>query len=209
MKTKKITTKEKIIEQTISLLNEKGLSDVKMRDVSQILGISIGNLTYHYPKWENLIDAVFSLFQRDINLLYDSFPADISEIVNYTGKIYDIQNHYAFLFSNYYIFFEQFPKYNAVKESFFFERMKIMRNALQRLIDKNLLHPQSKEHNYDLLVKNTWLILSGWYGFSQMFKGTDYEMTKDEFFRSIWNLYVHHLTDEGKKLVIQSYKTLK
>lgn len=205
MKQKPLTTKNKILDTAVSMLNERGLSNVKLRDVSQALQISIGNLTYHYPKWENLIDDIFAQFQAEINHLYDYFPKDISEVVDYIERIYEIQVKYAFLFSNFYIFFQQFPKYKVIEEDFFMSRMKTMREALEKLVEKKYLYPASCEHNYDLLVKNTWLILSGWYGFSMIFKDTKYAITKEEFFLSIWNMYVYHLTDSGKEIVRKSY----
>ena len=205
MKQKPLTTKNKILDTAVSMLNERGLSNVKLRDVSQALQISIGNLTYHYPKWENLIDDIFAEFQAEINRLYNYFPKDISEVVSYIERIYEIQIKYAFLFSNFYIFFQQFPKYKVIEEDFFISRMKIMREALEKLIVKNYLYPAGCEHNYDLLVKNTWLILSGWYGFSMIFKDTKYAITKEEFFLSIWNMYVYHLTESGKEIVRKSY----
>lgn len=205
MKQKTETTKNKILDITLQLLNEKGLSNVKMRDVSKQLNISIGNLTYHYSKWENLMDDIFSQFQTDVNKLYAYFPKDITEVVEYIEKIYEVQIRYAFLFSNFYIFFQQFPKYKTVEEDFFQSRMQIMRASLDKLIDKNYLYPAGCEHNYDLLVKNTWLVLSGWYGFSMIFKNTVYAISKEEFFLSIWNMYIYHLTEEGKKLVKASY----
>ena len=208
MKQKPLTTKNKILDTAVAMLNERGLSNVKLRDVSQALQISIGNLTYHYPKWENLIDDIFAQFQGEINHLYDYFPKDISQVVTYIERIYEIQVRYAFLFSNFYIFFQQFPKYKVVEEDFFISRMKTMREALEILIKKKYLYPAGCEHNYDLLVKNTWLILSGWYGFSMIFKDTKYAITKEEFFLSIWNMYVYHLTDSGKEIVRKSYTDL-
>lgn len=205
MKTKALTTKEKIREKTIEMLNEKGISNVKMRDVSKALNISIGNLTYHYPKWENLMDDIIENFLENVDELYQYFPKDISEVVWYIGRIYDIQMRFAFIFSNYHIFFDMYPKYNAKKEEFFYFRMKVMRDALQRLIDKKYLYPENEQHNYDLLVKNTWLILSGWYSFSKMFEGTFYAIDKEEFFLSLWNLYVYHLTETGKEIVKKSF----
>lgn len=86
--------------------------------------------------------------------------------------------------------------------------MKIMREALEKLVEKKYLYPAGCEHNYDLLVKNTWIILSGWYGFSMIFKDTKYAITKEEFFLSIWNMYVYHLTESGKEIVRKSYADL-
>ena len=114
MTSKKQTTKNKILETTIELLNEKGISNVTMRDVSQKLDISVGNLTYHYPKWELLIDDIFIRYQADIEEMYKVYPYDISEVVAYINKIYAIQIKYTFLFSNFYIFFRLYPKYKEI-----------------------------------------------------------------------------------------------
>ncbi|MFO7865068.1 MAG: TetR/AcrR family transcriptional regulator [Salinivirgaceae bacterium] len=201
-------TKKKIIEQSIALLNTKGAANVKMRDVSSALNMSVGNLTYHYPKWEKLMDEIFGLFQTDMDALYSHFPKDISEVALYINRIYNLQMRYAFIFADFYVFFQQYPKYAPIMEAFFPERMNIMREALQRLIEKKYLYPESEKHNYDLLVKNTWLILSGWHGFSMILKDTTYAFSKKEFFLSIWNIYVAHLTQRGKLIVRKSYRTL-
>ncbi len=209
MPLKQSKTRLRIQEETIILLNKKGLSNVTMRDVAGALNMSPGNLTYHYPKWENLIDDIFFSFEASMNNLYDHFPNDISEIATYIDKIFGLQMKYAFIFSDFYIFFQQFPKYNTTKISFFSQRMEIMRSALLRLVAKDYLYPENDVHDYNLLVKNTWLLLSGWYGFSTILKNTQYEFTKEEFFLSIWNLYVHHLTPRGKVAVRKSFVDLK
>jgi AcrR family transcriptional regulator len=209
MRLKPTKIKHSIREVCINLLNEHGLSNIGMRDLAKAMEMSPGNLTYHYPKWEYLMDEIFEEFQDSMNRLYDFFPSDISEVAAYIDRIYALQMRYAFIFSDFYIFFQHYPKYESVKQSFFPERMQIMRNALQRLIGKSYLYPESNEHPYDLLVKNTWLLLSGWYSFSRMLNDTGYAFTKNEFFLSIWNIYVHHLTPRGKAIVRKSYRELK
>lgn len=209
MQTKPGKTRSRIQDKTIELLNAKGLSNVTMRDVSGALNISPGNLTYHYPKWENLMDDIFSGFQDGMSNVYDHFPGDISEVASYIERIFNLQMEYAFIFSDFYIFFLQNTRFNKVKNAFFQERMTIMRDALQRLVVKKYLYPESDEHNYNLLVKNTWLFLSGWYSFSMVLKDTSYAFRKEDFFLSIWNLYVHHLTPRGQVVVRQSYRQLE
>ena len=42
------TTKEKIIETSIKLFNEKGCLNTSTRHIADELGISVGNLYYHF-----------------------------------------------------------------------------------------------------------------------------------------------------------------
>lgn len=50
--------KQAIMDTARQLFNEKGFHDTGMRDIATALNISVGNLTYHYKKKEDLIEAI-------------------------------------------------------------------------------------------------------------------------------------------------------
>ncbi|MDR1137526.1 MAG: TetR/AcrR family transcriptional regulator, partial [Synergistaceae bacterium] len=52
--------RSKIIETARELFSGRGYNEVSMRNISDSLGISVGNLTYHFKKKEDLIEAVVS-----------------------------------------------------------------------------------------------------------------------------------------------------
>lgn len=54
----KMDTKQKILDASKELFNEKGYDNVKMRDISSKLGISVGNLTYHFKKKEDILKVL-------------------------------------------------------------------------------------------------------------------------------------------------------
>jgi len=43
-------TKQKIVNTTIRLFNESGFANVSLPHIAKAMGISLGNLTYHFPK---------------------------------------------------------------------------------------------------------------------------------------------------------------
>ncbi|MDR1481965.1 MAG: TetR/AcrR family transcriptional regulator [Synergistaceae bacterium] len=55
---KKGALREKILETARDLFNRRGYNEVSMRNISDELGISVGNLTYHFKKKEDLVEAV-------------------------------------------------------------------------------------------------------------------------------------------------------
>lgn len=79
-------TKTKIIETSISLFNEHGYSNVSLHQIAKALGLSSGNLTYHFPKKESLMDAVYDTFTTELLGLQDNigtqnkFDAIIAEL---------------------------------------------------------------------------------------------------------------------------------
>ncbi|HPG55858.1 MAG TPA: helix-turn-helix domain-containing protein [Candidatus Enterocola sp.] len=210
MNKKHISTKENILQTTIDLLNKKGLQNVTFRDVADALHISLGNITYYFHKWDNLMDVIFTDYcVKDVKELYLYFPNNIHEIGQYLSRIYDVQIKYTFVFSNFYLFFNVFPRYNHFKEEFFIDRMDKMRLGFVHLAEQNYMYPPSKDHDYDLLTKDMWVFVANWYGFSRMFNDSPNRITKEQFFMSIYNISVFHLTEEGKIAILESFDKLR
>ena len=60
-------TAERILEVTLELFNRFGEPNVSTTLISAELGISPGNLYYHYPAKDELINALFERFERDLD----------------------------------------------------------------------------------------------------------------------------------------------
>lgn len=52
--------KEMICKTAIRLFNEKGYTNVSLREIAKESGTTIGNLTYHYPQKEDLLISIVS-----------------------------------------------------------------------------------------------------------------------------------------------------
>jgi AcrR family transcriptional regulator len=60
-------TAERILEVTLELFNRFGEPNVSTTLISAELGISPGNLYYHYPAKEELINRLFDRYERALN----------------------------------------------------------------------------------------------------------------------------------------------
>lgn len=65
-------TAERILETTLSLFNRFGEPNVSTTLISAELNISPGNLYYHYPAKDELINALFDRFERALNDLLNA-----------------------------------------------------------------------------------------------------------------------------------------
>jgi AcrR family transcriptional regulator len=59
-------TAERILEVTLALFNRFGEPNVSTTLISAELGISPGNLYYHYPAKDELINSLFDAFERSL-----------------------------------------------------------------------------------------------------------------------------------------------
>lgn len=65
-------TAERILEVTLELFNRFGEPNVSTTLISAELNISPGNLYYHYPAKDELINALFDRYERELNELLES-----------------------------------------------------------------------------------------------------------------------------------------
>lgn len=74
-------TKSNIIRKAIDLFNEHGTAAVSLNSLADALGISAGNLQYHYHSKEQIIRAILEVMFNDWNAVYremntESFTMD-------------------------------------------------------------------------------------------------------------------------------------
>lgn len=62
-----INIKDEILKSALRLFNEHGISQVSLRNISSEMGISLGNLTYHFKKREEIIDALYLNLVNKLN----------------------------------------------------------------------------------------------------------------------------------------------
>ena len=69
-------TRDRILECALQLFNEKGEPNVSTMEVANEMGISPGNLYYHFHGKEPLIHGLFERFQAELSPMLDP-PADV------------------------------------------------------------------------------------------------------------------------------------
>ena len=79
-------TAERILEVTLELFNRFGEPNVSTTLISAELGISPGNLYYHYPAKEELINSLFDRFERALN-----------ELLNASDGVRDVEDAWFFM----------------------------------------------------------------------------------------------------------------
>ena len=81
-------TAERILEVTLELFNRFGEPNVSTTLISAELGISPGNLYYHYPAKDELI-----------NSLFDRYEASLNELLHAGGDVADVEDSWFFMHS--------------------------------------------------------------------------------------------------------------
>lgn len=93
------STRELIIARANELINQTGVVDLRIETLAQSLGLSPGNITYHFPKKEDIITAIWEEYATsireateeiitpllDIKQMYLYFRTAASKAIHYVG----------------------------------------------------------------------------------------------------------------------------
>lgn len=90
-----MTTKEKIIQTSIKLFNEKGLKNITTNHIAKEMNISPGNLYYHFKNKEEIIIAIYDEMIKYMDNTW-IFETDYRAILSYLEKLADLNYKYRF-----------------------------------------------------------------------------------------------------------------
>ena len=93
-------TAERILETTLALFNRFGEPNVSTTLISSELNISPGNLYYHYPAKDELVNALFSRYATALNELLAAAPGvrDIEDAWFFMHTLFELIWEYRFLY---------------------------------------------------------------------------------------------------------------
>ena len=93
-------TAERILEVTLELFNRHGEPNVSTTAISAELGISPGNLYYHYPAKDELINALFDRYERALNELLNASDGvrNVEDAWFFMHTLFELIWQYRFLY---------------------------------------------------------------------------------------------------------------
>jgi len=97
-------TRDKIIKASIALFNEQGERNVTTNHIAADLGISPGNLYYHFRNKEDIILSIYEEYAR--NLLVETMPEvtpdvkPLDAIILYMDVVFQAMMKFRFFYSN-------------------------------------------------------------------------------------------------------------
>lgn len=185
----KPSLKEDILATAKRLFNEKGYGSVTMREIASELGISVGNLTYHFPKKQDILQAIM---QRNLQLTAVREPvltlAGFHEVLS---RMLDSLLDNAFYFRE-----PALRKIHSRGGQNVDTLYEIMVSSLASLTECGRLRESFTERRRSDMVKILMLSHLTWLQKDAAFERAE-EMTKEEFLRAHWSLLEPYLTEEG------------
>lgn len=158
-------TYTKIIDASLQLFNEEGERNISTNHIAVHLGISPGNLYYHFANKDEIIVQLFKRYSSELLAYLSSvpLPGTVREAVDYMRGVYDVLWSYRFLFSDVNALLNRSAELLGEHNEFTSERIApLLVKLLQQLQQSGLLMAVDEIGMRDLSV-NMWVITK--YGF--------------------------------------------
>jgi len=126
-------TAERILEVTLELFNRFGEPNVSTTLISAELGISPGNLYYHYPAKDELINSLFERYERALGELLSASEGvrNVEDAWFFLHSLFEIIWEYRFLYRD----LNDLLSKNRLLETRFQTVLKNKSRAIRHLLD--------------------------------------------------------------------------
>lgn len=189
----KISTKQKILAVARTLFNDYGYNSVSLRDIAKAVGISEGNLTYHFKKKENLIE---SLLLESV----DTFPTGTPQTLEELDAIFeDLQQNVQknlYFFLHYAQLSQSSPEICQKQSIRYSKLLEKLKRAFQNLNEAGLVRDEVFSGEYNNMIDTLYMSIIYWAPFMELKKTAHADNT--EYRNYAWNSMCHLLTEKGR-----------
>ena len=165
-------TKEKIKSASLALFNEHGYFRITIRQIAQELGMSSGNLNYHFAKREDILEQLYFDMVQHFDARVAALPQQTISLPQIRADIYGsmlIMTDYRFIWTDLYRLLQLSPRISEHFAEALARRQAGYQFLFQVLQQQHLLKPPAFANEYNLLIdrivnfSNTWLYASALY----------------------------------------------
>ena len=167
--TKTLKTKERILQLSLQLFNERGERSVTTNHIAAELNMSPGNLYYHFRNKSEIIKQLMEQYQGEtlqMLALPDDRLLDANDKIRYFQVLSSQLWAYRFLHRDVYHLVENNEDFRKMYPRFAGQVMQQGQKIYQAFVDAGLMQMTSSE--IEALILNLWIVLTNWTNFLYM-----------------------------------------
>ncbi len=200
---KPLKTRDRILHISLALFNERGERIVTTNHIAAAMGISPGNLYYHFRNKTEIIKELMDTYQNEtIELL--SLPTDrpltVHDKIQYFQSLSTQLWRYRFLHRDIHHMMDSNEDFKQMYPRFAGQIMQKGKQIYQAFVDAGLMKISSSE--IEALIINIWIVLTNWTNFLYMSGHISHTGVMNE--RWIWQGLRQMVFLEGPYLIGES-----
>lgn len=189
--TRKPSTRERILQASLQLFNEQGERNVTTNHIASHLGISPGNLYYHFRNKSMIVADLFSTFESKMEAFFavpEGTALTLDDKAQYLESLLDILWQFRFLHQGLQYLLEADPELATRYRAFAQRSLHGTRSIYQAFADAGILRLSPRQA--ETLSINVWIVVSSWTQFLTTSRGPQLKLDERLLRRGIYQILV-------------------
>lgn len=196
-------TRDRIIQASLDLFNEQGERNVTTNHIASHLGISPGNLYYHFKNKQQIIFDIYLEYEAkvDANLqLPEGRELTVNDKLIYLQAIYQGLWDYRFMHRDLQHLLQNDPELHKRYNAFFKRCLSRTEMIYMALRSAGIINANDEE--LKALALNTWILVTSWFGFMH----TNLLISGHEESRELLNAGIYQIFALERPYLTEPYK---
>ncbi|WP_026993789.1 TetR/AcrR family transcriptional regulator [Flectobacillus major] len=189
-------TKQKILNSSIQLFNQNGIDAVRLQQIAEDTGISVGNLAYHFKNKDAIVESVYEHIFEDFSNVLRQYAVSTAM----TGFDAQLSLYYEF-FDKYQFYIADFFKTNntptehqQIWQEYITKMLIQIKSRIDYLVLNQDFIPETFSGLYQQVAENVWTNLIFYIQKCRMRGITPTEM---QYKYAVWNQLRPYFTESG------------
>ena len=196
-----MTTKQRILNTSLQLFNQQGIDVITVRHIAKELGMSHGNLCYHFPNTDIIIEKLYEQLLNELNeiltkptLLQGLTLKMFYELTSFIfGKLYK----YKFLMQDFISIVRRNPNLKQKHRELVSSRRMLFQMGIGAAIEVGMLKPDIIEGQYENYFEQLFIISDFWLSSAEILYEGKEENKLEKYINITFTLMVPYLTEKG------------
>lgn len=195
-------TRDKILVTALQLFNEKGISEVSSKNIAEAMGISYGNLCYHFPKKDDIVLQLYLNMQEELDAQFRNIREEVVNLEFMLSRLkllFEEIYRYKFIYLGITKVMRHFDDIKQHARQQFDQRWEILDTLADFLVKNGYMKPFKNNRQKKLLIHSMLMVTNSWISDAELFfKGRESE--KVEYYMQLFfNLVLPTLTAKGRE----------
>ncbi len=190
-------TKDRILHASIKLFNDYGIASVRLQQIADEIGISVGNLAYHYKNKEAIVQSVYDKLFDDFQVILGNYllSPSLKDFDSQISSYFDFFKHYQFYMMDLFAVEHPIPEVRQKWQELMNRMIFQIRKRLDFHAKRGNLIFRS-EGICEVVSEAIWMTIVFWIPQQQM---RNLPIDEVKFKKAVWNHVKPYLTEEGLK----------
>lgn len=202
------STKQTILEKAKILFNETGYQSTTLRQIALELGMSQGNLNYHFKTKQDLLEALYDELVAKMNEQVGSLTKQFSilaSLYEQSLRVGFVFYEYRFFLRDIYLILRENEKIRTHYIDLQKERKQQFMHLFELMIQSDTLRKEEFELEYERLYERLIVFGDNWINTAELFYpiGTD---SIRYYLDLMFELFYPYLTGAGKQEFMKIFK---